>query len=291
MTALAEALRSVRAALIEEITPRPGRPRIYGRPHAYPRARSMPRFSRTGERLPGSVRIPPDCPRPVRGRCECPPDGSWHPTAGVILADATARDAVGVPGDRVPGGSAEATIWVTAVHDLGPDGLWRCRRPVFCALQHLRGASTRRWAIAVRLLRGDHLATVWGATGAPADPHREALGIIRTLDRWADDERRAEYEHRPHQWWDPPRRPRETEKSDAQQTAEANGGSDAAAKRVDSARPGDTILGEAEANPPSGESAGPAHRLGRGRQVEQPSGMSGARAAAGHPVSCEASRD
>lgn len=91
MTELAAALHRIRTALVEEATPLPGQHRIYGRPHAHPRTRWEPRYSRTGERLPGAVRIRPDCPRPVKGRCECPEDGSWRPATGVIRADATAR--------------------------------------------------------------------------------------------------------------------------------------------------------------------------------------------------------
>jgi len=224
-SALAQALHRIRTALVDEVSALPGQSRAYGRPHAHPRTRYEPRYSRTGERLPGSVRVRPDCPRPLRGRCECPPDGSWRPSVGVIRADATAQFAVGVPAERLPDGWPAPTVWVAAVYEQGPDGLWRCRRPTARALEILRGQSVRRWAIAVRLLRGDALASVWGSHGAPPDPARDALAILGRVERWAVEERETEWEWRPRQWWDPPRKAnaRPLSKSDAQAIAEAAG--------------------------------------------------------------------
>jgi len=217
---LAEVLRRLRADLVEEATPLPGQSRAYGRPHAHPRTRYEPRYSKTGERLAGVVKIRPDCPRPVNGRCECPPDGSWRPSVGVIRADSAASHLVAVPSERLAGGTWPAErIFVHSVYEQGPDGLWRCRWPVRRALERVRGASVRRWAIAIRLLRGDPLMSVWGSHGVPPDPTLEAIRLLKQLDRWAEEERVTEWEVRPRQWWDAPRKPRE--RSEAQIAAEA----------------------------------------------------------------------
>lgn len=220
-TTLAEALDRIRLALVEEATPLPGQQLSYGRPHEHPRARHFPRYSPNGERLAGSVVVRPDCPRPVKGRCECPPDGSWRPAVGVIRADATAQYATRVPASRLRL-ALEGDVWVDEVYEQGPDGLWRCRRPMLRALERLRGASPRRWAIAIRLIRGDPLPSVWSAHGAPPDPVGEALRVCGQLERWAQEERETDWEWRPRQWWDKPRKPkaRSGEKSEAQVTAE-----------------------------------------------------------------------
>jgi len=227
MTAeLAAVLKRLRSDLVEEATPLPGQSRAYGRPHAHPRTRYEPRYSKTGERLAGVVKVRPDCPRPVNGRCECPPDGSWRPSVGVIRADSAASQLVAVPSERLRGGTWPAErIFVHSVYEQGPDGLWRCRWPVRRALEHIRGISVRRWAIAVRLLQGDPLMSVWGSHGAPPDPTGEAIRLLRQVERWAAEERETEWEVRPRQWWDAPRKP--SEKSDAQANAETAVDSDA----------------------------------------------------------------
>jgi hypothetical protein len=171
--------------------------------------------------MAGVTSIGPDCPKPVRGRCECPPDGSWRPSVGVIRADSAAVHAVHVPASRLRL-SLEGSLWVAQVYEQAPDGLWHCRWPVRRALEHLRGVNPARWAIAVRLLRGDHVATVWGANGAPPDPVGEAIRLLRQLDRWAIEERETAWERRPRQWWDAPRKPkdRSVRNSESQANAE-----------------------------------------------------------------------
>jgi hypothetical protein len=122
--------------------------------------------------------------------------------------------------ERMPDGLADA-VWVDEVYEHGPDGLWRCRRPVTRALEHLRGSSVRRWSIAIRLIRGDALASVWGGHGAPPDPLGEATRLLAQVERWAQEERVSEWERRPRQWWDRPRaNARAVPKSEAQAIAE-----------------------------------------------------------------------
>lgn len=219
MSDLHEALERLRTALVEEATPLPGSQLAYGRPHEHPRNRFFPRYSSSGRRLEGTVQIGPDCPRPVHGRCECPPDGSWRPAVGVIRADATASHAVAVPASRLRP-ALEGALWVADVYEQAPDGLWHCRWPTRAALERLRGVSPRRWAIAVALLGGRALAAApWGSHGVPPDPAGEAFRILRQLEAWADQERSGEWERRPRQWWDPPRQPRRP-KSESQAIAE-----------------------------------------------------------------------
>ena len=143
---LASMLAQLRADLEEEATPLPGQQKAFGRPHAHPRARYFPRYTPTGERLAGAVVIRPDCPRPLRGRCECPPDGSWRPAVGVIRADSVATHSAQVPASRLRI-ALEGTLWVDEVYEQGPDGLWRCRWPVRRALEALRGVNPVRWEI------------------------------------------------------------------------------------------------------------------------------------------------
>jgi hypothetical protein len=204
---LAEVLDRLRLDLVEEATPLPGQQLAYGRPHEHPRTRSFKHYSKSGQRIEGETRIGPDCPRPVRGRCECPPDGSWRPAVGVIRADSTATHAVQVPADRLRP-ALEGVFWVADVYVQEPDGLWHCRWPTRAALERLRGVSPRRWAVAVGLLRGDHVTAVWGAMGVPPNPIAEAFRIVRQLEAWAAEERTGEWERRPRQWWDPPKKAR-----------------------------------------------------------------------------------
>lgn len=261
-------LHRLREQLTAEATPNPGQSRTYGRPHEHPRTRYFPKYSRTGERIPGVTVIRPDCPRPVKGRCECPPDGTWRPSVGAIRADATAQHATLARPERMPDGLPEH-VWVANVYEQGPDGLWRCRWPVRRALEVLRGSSPRRFAIAVQLLRGEPVHTVWGSHGAPPDPTGEALRLLRQVERWADEERQIEWERRPRQWWEPPRKTRP--KSQAQIAAEA------ARETVDTATSSATLASEIEA----ATGPRPISRLGAG--PDQPSGTPGDRSLSGIP--------
>lgn len=227
---LGETLQRIRLALVEEFTSLPGQQLSYGRPHAHPRARHFPRYRPTGERLPGVTRIGPDCPRPIRGRCECPPDGSWRPAVGVVRADATARHATLVPASRLRL-VLEGDVWVDEVYEQDRNtGLWRCRRPMLRALERQRGADPRAWQVAIRLIQGVAPFRAWGATGVPPGPELAALRILSRIERWAAEERETDWEWRPRQWWDKPRKPkaRSIDKSDAQLVAEH----DPKAKRV-----------------------------------------------------------
>jgi hypothetical protein len=275
---LDELLARLRHDLVEEATPLPGSQLNYGRPHEHPRNRFFARYSRSGRRLEGGTTIGPDCPRPVHGRCECPPDGSWRPAVGVIRADATANHAVSVPASRLRP-LLEGSLWVADVYQQQPDGLWHCRWPARAALERLRGASPRRWAVAIGLLRGDPLSAVWGAMGIPPAPAGEAFRILRQLERWAEEERISEWERRPRQWWDPPRKRRDANirpesVSEAQAIAE-HGSSAISGLHAESVAA--TLVDETEA------AAGPRPVSGPGPRPEQPTGGTGARTLSGMP--------
>lgn len=203
-------LAQINAALVEEATALPGETLAYPPPHEHPRATFVPRWDRTGRRLPGYIRIPPDCPKPVRGRCQCQPDGSWRPVGGVIRADSLAQAAELV---ELDGGPA---VWTTSTYVQDPDGRWRCRLPMRRALERLQGESVTKWAILARLRRGVPLHAAWGASGEPADPIGYALAICRQVQRWADQEAATLWERRPRRWksvgW--------VDKSESQQRAE-----------------------------------------------------------------------
>lgn len=192
---LARRLRSIAVLLIHETEMLPGSVLAYGRPHGHARNRYLPRWSKTGVRIAGVNRVRPDCPRPVRGRCECPPDGSWRPIGGAIRADAIASSAQYVE-DPVSG----AGLWVDAVYLEGPDGLWRCIRPMRRSLERLRGESLRRYLVLNRLLDGDGVVEAWKGLGQPANPVVDAIAILRQLERWSIEEASAEYEKRPRRW-------------------------------------------------------------------------------------------
>lgn len=269
MTELAEIRQRLQRDLVEEATPLPGQQLAYGRPHAHPRTRFFPSYSRTGERLAGTVAVRPDCPRPRRGRCECPPDGSWRPAVGVIRADSTAQHKHFVAGDADVVAPIGVDAWVDEIYVQGADGLWRCRWPVRRALERLRGASQQRWAIAIRILRGERAERVWGAHGAPPDPVLEATRILATIDRWATEERETEWERRPRQWWDRARRSnaRPMMKSESQSVADAPG-----LHRLDGAA---TVAPTGRVSPLPRSTASDAATL------EQPSGKPGARGPSG----------
>jgi hypothetical protein len=209
----------LRLALEHEADYAPGWVLAYGRPHEYARSRSIPRFTRTGVPA-GSFTVAPDCPSPVKGRCECRPDGNWRPVGGSLRADALAHNAEyrrtsEVPGDdgRYPG------QWTDSLYVKGDDGLWRCTRPHRRAMDLLRGESLRRFLVIDRLLDGYSLDRAWFGLGVPADPVRSALGIVEQVNQMAETEARSEYEARPRaarvtSWVD---------RSDSQRTAEEGG--------------------------------------------------------------------
>lgn len=281
---LVEVLDRLRRDLVEEATPLPGSQLAYGRPHEHPRARSFPHYSASGRRLEGATRIEGDCPRPVHGRCECRPDGSWRPAVGVIRADATANHAVSVPASRLRP-ALEGSLWVADVYVQAPDGLWHCRWPTRAALERLRGVSPRRWATAIALLQGQHPSAVWGALGVPPDPAGAAFRLLRQLERWAADERSAGWERRPRQWWDPPRKPRESNarpvsKSEAQVNAEHEPIDETTLQGRDGAA---TLAGETEAAQSPRPVSGPDPRS------EPPTGLLGARTPLSIPIPTELS--
>ena len=188
----------LRLALEHEADYAPGWVLAYGRPHQYARARSFPRFSRTGDLISGSVTLSADCPAPIKGRCECKPDGSWRPVGGSLRADALAHHAEyrrtsEVRGDdgRYPG------QWTDSLYVKGDDGLWRCTRPHRRAMDLLRGESLRRFLVLDRLLDGYSLERAWFGLGVPVDAIRSTLGIVEQVNQMAKGEAHAEYEVRP----------------------------------------------------------------------------------------------
>lgn len=203
-------LRWITVLLIHETEILPGSILAYGRPHEHARNRYLPRWSRTGVRIAGVNRVRPDCPRPVRGRCECPPDGSWRPVGGAIRADAIASSAQYVRNPGTPEG-----LWADAVYLEGPDGLWRCIRPMRRALEQLRGESIRRFLVLDRLLDGVETSAAWDGLGVPDELVAASVSICVQVERWAADEAGAEYERRPRRWRSLPW----TQLSEAQQNA------------------------------------------------------------------------
>jgi hypothetical protein len=96
------------------------------------------------------------------------------------------------------------------------------------ALERQRGANPADWLVAIRLLHGDELGGVWGTRGVPPGPEQAAHRILVRLEHWATEERETEWERRPRQWWDPPRKPRRSNdrpesKSESQSVAEHEG--------------------------------------------------------------------
>jgi hypothetical protein len=192
------AVEQLRLALEHEADYAPGWVLAYGRPHEYARSRSFPRFSKTGNRAHGAVTISPDCSAPVKGRCECRPDGSWRPVGGSLRADALAHHAEFIRTSEVPDDTGRYPgRWVVATYVKGDDGLWRCTRPHQRALDRLRGESLRRFLVLDRLLDGHGLKRAWLGLGVPADIIESTIGILEQVNRMAADESRAEYEVRP----------------------------------------------------------------------------------------------
>lgn len=200
-------LAELRAALLEEVGPISSGGLIYGRPHESTRAYSRPRYSLSGERLPGKVTFAPDCHEPdAAGVCGHPPDGSWRPMNGVAPADLLARQLEAADGS-----------WRSNVYDLGPDGLWRCRWPYRRAMDRLANRNVRQAVVLWRVLRGEPWIAVWLGFEVPAHPGGEVMSLARTVLRWADEEMRTEYERRPQLFG---RRVGWVDKSESQRVAE-----------------------------------------------------------------------
>jgi hypothetical protein len=210
---LAHRLNRLRRDIIEEADRLPGTQLVYGRPHNTARNRYHPKWTMTGQRSPGVVIVKPDCPRPIKGRCECPPDGTWRPIGGSQRADMLAEQLVYVrPNPAAPG------FWTQSVYELGIDGLWRCLRPHARAMERLRGESLRRFMVLTQLLRGEDLDEAWEPFGIPEDIIAATLSILDHVDRMADAEAEYEYERRPRRWRDTPW----TQLSESQQNAETS---------------------------------------------------------------------
>lgn len=205
MTALL--LAHLRRALAEEIDTLPGQSLVYGRPHESTRAYSVPRYSLTGERIPGLVTFFPDCHEPDGdGVCGHPPDGTWRPFPGVTRADALAQHL-----------EADDGLWRMNVYERGGDGLWRCRWPYRRAMDRLANRNPRQAIVLWRLIEGVELRYAYLGFREPAEPSREVIGLLRSVLSWAGEEMEAEYDRRPRLF------PRMAwmEKSEAQERAEA----------------------------------------------------------------------
>lgn len=207
---LVRALRAIAVMLIHEADVNPSTVLAYGRPHEHARNRYLPRYSRSGTRIPGTSRLRPDCPKPVRGRCECAPDGSWRPVVGVQRADARA-----VAAELVRNPGTTDALWVDVVYVQRPDGIWICLRPWRRALERLRGDNLRKFLVLDRLFDGQSFEAAWDGLGTPNDPIAETLSACRQVERWAAEEASAEYERRPRRWRSLPW----TEMSESQQAA------------------------------------------------------------------------
>lgn len=218
---LSVVLRLIAAQLRQEADRLPGTILAYGRPHQHARNRFLPRWSRSGMRIPGTNRVRPDCPKPVKGRCECPPDGSWRPIGGSQRADQLARSAEFVETSHVPDAAGrQPGIWTNSFYHQGPDGLWRCERPTARAVQRVHGESARRFLVLTRLLAGDSVDEAWFGLGEVPDPTSAALSICLQVVRMADEEAATEWERRPRRWRAVPW----TSLSESGQNAETNGG-------------------------------------------------------------------
>lgn len=174
-----------------EVTSSPGSIVIWGQPHEHPRSRRSLRFGPTGDRVAGFTVVGPDCPRPVRGRCTCQPDGSWRPVVGVIRSDAS------LVGARRRDGVEGSPRWFDGVYVRRPDARWICLMPARRAMERLRSQSLRDWVGIQRLLRG------WGVALAfprESDPAAKADRVIGRLRGWIDEEAWAEYDRLPRRW-------------------------------------------------------------------------------------------
>jgi hypothetical protein len=212
-------LSVLRRALHDEVDTQPGTQRIHGRLHDSGRVRYLPRYSPSGDKQRGSIRIAADCTDPDHGRCTHNDGGSWRPVPGTPRSDSLAKFLSHDPNaGRLTVGALEySAAWSWDTYELDPsDALWYCRWPHRRALDRLRSESMRRYLVLQRLLGGASLREAWDGLGTPADPVGSALAIARQVDRMAREEAQSAYERRPRNrvpvgWID---------KSDAQQTAE-----------------------------------------------------------------------
>ena len=218
---LAVLLEAISARLRVEADTLPGSVLAYGRPHEHARNRFFPRWSRSGKRIEGTNQVRPDCPAPLKGRCECKPDGSWRPIGGSQRADQLARSAEFVQTSSVrEDDGTYPGIWTTNFYAQGPDGLWRCDRPTARAMERLRGESARRFLVLVRLLDGNSLKAAWAGLGNPVDPITASTSIAQQVIHMTDEEAVTEWERRPRRWRSIPW----TTLSESEQHAQTNGG-------------------------------------------------------------------
>lgn len=227
---LAHRLAAIRHALIAETEVNPSDQLAYGRPHETARSRGHLRYTPTGVRLPGTVKVPPDCPQPVKGRCECKPDGSWRPVTGSRRADNLAHTAEVVAlegGHTCPEDGSHPDpcpmtdrVWTNALYVQQIDKTWICVRPMLAARERLHRQSMRRFLVLDRLFAGQSLTAAWDGLGVPVDHVASTLAICRDLEAWAAEEETAEYVRRPN-FWRVSVRPTWIEKSASQQTAES----------------------------------------------------------------------
>jgi hypothetical protein len=205
--------------LFEEVDDLPSEVLAFGRPHEHPRTRHLPRFTRTGESLPGTITIRPDCPKPVHGRCECQPDGTWRPFGGTAKADHSAQNLRQAELAEDPDGS-----WRTATYKRRADGLWVCIRPYRRALDRLRNRNVRAFLVVHRLLdewpSECDLVAAWAGFAEPVNLAAETDRILGAILRDVDEEMAAEYERNP-EWKRRPRSVPDHEKSESQRNAES----------------------------------------------------------------------
>lgn len=177
---LKEAVRRIAVALRHEADASPGGHLVYTRPHESGRARRVKRATMTGEPTGKYTRLPADCPKPVHGVCECPPEGNWRP----------------VPGTQRPDESGYWTGegWESYWYAYDPeDGYWRCTRPMARSLQRMKDRSPRRFTALMRLLDGETPQQAWQGLGSPADPVAAAESVVAAAWRVAREEAKSDY--------------------------------------------------------------------------------------------------
>lgn len=167
---LGRLLARIRVGLRDEVDTQPGQRRIYGRLHESGRSHNVPRYSSTGDRIPGVVHYAADCDHPENGACPHIDGGSWRPVPGVARPDAMAAQGAYELDRR--------------------EGLIYCLRPYRRALERLyaEGDSHRRHDVLRRLLEGYSVGAAWTGLGKPVDPLGSSLAIAEQVERMATEE-------------------------------------------------------------------------------------------------------